>query len=121
MARYWVDLGSWDFLIDDTEDEKERKREEKAQEIMEFLSNSVTDMSNLVYKTDNLEDAKKVYSEAKKTLLKIFGDKAEAYLMLLDITRQPECPKCGKLGRFTDTFCARCGSKLIGPEKFEVD
>ncbi len=121
MANYWVNLGSWDLLIDATVDKEEKEQVKEAQGKMESLSNSETDMSNLVYKTNNLEDAKKVYREAKKTLLKIFGDKAEAYLMLLDITRQPECPKCGKLGRFTDTFCSRCGSKLIDSERIEAD
>jgi len=121
MAKYWINLGSWDSIIDATEDEKLREQLEKAQGAMESLSNSVAHISNLIYKTDDLEDAKEVYIEAKKALMEIFGDKSEIYSIELEITRQPECPQCGNLGRFADSFCSRCGSKLIPLENIQTD
>ena len=60
-------------MIDAAEDKKLREQTEQAKEVTESRSNSVTDMCNLVYKTNDSEDAKKVYREAKKTLLEIFG------------------------------------------------
>ena len=30
---------------------------------------------------------------------------------------QPECPKCGNSGRFSDSYCSKCGSELEEKEK----
>jgi len=121
MARYWVNLGSWDSIIDATEDENLREQLEKAQGAMESLSNSVAHISNLIYKTEDIDDAKEVFKEAKKALLEIFGDETETYSIELEITRQPECPQCGNMGRFSDSFCSRCGKKLIPAENIKIE
>jgi len=81
----------------------------------------VVGISSLVYKTDDLEDAKEVFREAKKITQEIFGEDAEIYAVEFNITRQPESPKCGEFGRFAAAYCADCGSELIPKEEIEAD
>ncbi len=85
------------------------------------LANSVARISGLVYKTEDLEDAKEVYLEAKKIIQEIFGEDAENYSMEFSIARQPECPKCGELGRFSAGYCSSCGTEFIPKEEIEVE
>ena len=88
---------------------------------MQGLANSVAGISGLVYKTEDLEDAKEVYLEARKIIREIFGGNAENYSMELSVTRPPECPKCGELGRFSAAYCAGCGYELIPKQEIEVE
>ncbi len=83
------------------------------------MANSVVGISGLVYKTEDLEDAKEVYLEAKKIIQEIFGEDAENYSIEFSITRQPECPKCVELGRFSAGYCSNCGAELIPKEEIE--
>ncbi len=120
MARYWVNLGSREDL-DFEEDGKIKDKLEEAGGRIHGLANSVVGISGLVYKTHDLEDAKEVYREAKKIIREMFGEDAENYSIEFNITRQPECPKCGELGRFSAVYCSNCGSELIPKEEIEVD
>jgi hypothetical protein len=120
MPKYWVNLGSWEDL-DFEEDEKTKEKLEESGGRIHGLANSVIGISGLVYKTEDLEDAKEVYLEAKKIIQEIFGEDAENYSMEFSITRQPECPKCGELGRFSAGYCSNCGIELIPKEDIEVD
>ncbi len=120
MAKYWVDLGSWDDFGCE-EDEMVKVKLEEAGCKLYGLANSVVGISGLVYKTEDMDDAIEVYREAKKIIREIFGKDAENYSVEFSVTRQPEYPKCGELGRFSAAYCAGCGSELIPKEEIEVD
>ncbi len=120
MPKYWVNLGSWENF-DFEEDEKIKDKLKEAGGRIYGLANSVVGISGLVYKTEDMEDAKEVYREAKKIIQEIFGEDAENYSTGFSITRQPECPKCGELGRFSATYCSGCGSELIPKKEIEVE
>lgn len=121
MARYRFNLRYWEGE-DFEEDELKKRIEEAGKE----LEKSATDLSGdivpcLVYKTEDLDDAKEVYRRAKHIIQSIFTEDPEPYLGELKITRQPECPKCGFLGRFSDNYCSKCGTELAPKEYIEVD
>ncbi len=120
VPKYWVNLGSWEDL-DFEEDEKTKEKLEEAGGRIHGLANSVIGISVLVYKTEDLEDAKEVYQEAKKIIQEIFGEDAGNYSMEFSITRQPECPKCVELGRFSAVYCSDCGTELLPKKEIEVD
>jgi predicted amidophosphoribosyltransferase len=44
-------------------------------------------------------------------------DQADA----VSITAQPICPKCGELGRFSDDYCSKCGTKLLPKAELNID
>ena len=129
MDRYWVNLGDWETIKDalekseDIEDKKLMEKIEEASGKLECLATGVSgDMfPSLVYKTNDLDDAKRVCREAEEIILKIFDEEADLYLTELTIVRQPKCPKCGVLSRFSDFYCSRCGTKLIPKEDIEMD
>jgi len=112
MARYWVELG--------TENPDSTKREKKFEKELEELSNHVSGdvFIRYSYVTEDLEDAKEVAREAvaiyKKYGLEHMTDK-------ISITKQPECPKCGHLGRFSDVYCPKCGAELTPAEEIDLE
>lgn len=113
MARYWVNLGHWE-----TDFEEESEQTEKRKRVRQELEDLATGVSgdifpSLVYKTEDLDEAIRIREKAKSII------RAEGFSDELVITRQPECPACGYLGRFSDQYCPRCGTKLTPQE--EVD
>jgi predicted Zn-ribbon and HTH transcriptional regulator len=112
MSRYWINFGYWGDGYDDDESEK------RVREKLDKLASRTSETANLQYVTEDLEDAIKVYREAKK-IIEAEGFDSEN----LFIERQPECPECGYLGRFSHKYCPRCGVKLttaIGMDEAEA-
>jgi hypothetical protein len=118
MTRYRVNLGCWE---DFEEDEKIREKIEEAEGRIHGLANSVAGISGLSYKTEDLEEAQEVYRRAKRITWEIFGDDAEDYSMDFGITRQPECSKCGQIGRSSAWYCSNCGTDLITKRWMEAE
>jgi len=116
MARYWVNLGEWetDFMDEGSEElEDLREKHADAGDAMSILATSVNNFGGYVYKTNDREDAEEVAEKARKALVEIFGENNPLATCMIDVTRQPECPECGELGRFSDSYCPRCGSELV--------
>jgi hypothetical protein len=114
MTRYWVRLGEeldrdekWDLDVDAYEKELE--------ELSNKFSNGAVGLQ-YVYVTTDLEDAKKVAQKAREINLKYTLDEAATQC---SITSQPECPKCGQWGRFSDFYCSRCGAEMTEKGYFE--
>lgn len=87
---------------------------------MENLANDISgDFSErYFYVTEDLEDAKEVAREAV-AIYKKYG--FEHMTDFINITKQPECPKCGHLGRFRDDYCSECGTELTSPEEIPYE
>jgi len=121
---YWVNLGVWEGWEPVGKEGKKLYRElEKA---ISSLSNGITESLTLVYKTNELEDAKETVRHARRIVDEYKGTLLESELDLdtikedFGITKQPQCPKCGKLGRFSDARCSDCGTELRTKEFIEV-
>lgn len=122
--RYWVDLGFW------VEGEPERKEAKKLYRELttgiEYLSNDVTEVGSLTFKTYDIEEAKEVVRGARRMVDEYKGSVLESEMDLdvikdqFSITKQPQCPKCGKVGRFSDFHCSDCGTELEPKEYIDV-
>jgi predicted nucleotide-binding protein len=123
-SRYWVNLGVWEDWEPVGKEGEKLYRELK--EAMSSLSNGVTEDLALVYKTNELENAKETVRHARRIVDEYKGTLLESELDLdmikegFGITMQPQCPRCGKLGRFSDTHCSDCGTELHPKEDIEV-
>lgn len=69
------------------------------------------DEGNLTFKSYDLNEVKAVRGKAKRIIKKYYPNNADLVDSLTIVT-QPECPKCGELGKFSDTYCPKCGAKL---------
>jgi ribosomal protein S27AE len=112
MTRYWVWLGQ--------ENPDGDKREKRFEKELEKLSNRVSEDISIqyFYVTEDSEDAKDIASKAV-AIYKKYG--FEHMVDSIIITKQPECPNCGKLGRFSDVYCPRCGTMLTPAEKIDLE
>ena len=70
---------------------------------------------NLTYITENLDEAIGIANKAQTVLNEWMDGMGDG----VGITTQPECPSCGKLGRFSHFECSGCGTELI--EKKHID
>ena len=118
MPRYWLNLGNWGESANFS-----RQGVARAQKVAgELISlpgvryNAQT--GSLVYKDIDLASVKEIKNRAQAVIKRHFPDQSEL-LDDLSITTQPECPRCGKFGRFSDTHCSDCGAKLT--EKQYID
>lgn len=118
--RIIVPIGGWDFPFV----EKERGLSERdidligeAQKKLEKLG-AFNKESCMVYKTSDLEDAKDFKTKAEK-ILKELDEKTDCDFAecIISIRTQPQCPKCGNLGRLSDLYCNQCGTELT-PSKY---
>ena len=122
MSRYWVNLGNWeiDFCPEESdEDRRFIKRIEEVKERLLALDNRVNyDLNtySLVFKTHDLKEAKEIASKSIHIIKQYDED-----WVSVSITRQPECPNCRKLGRFSDVYCNVCGTELIGSYHIEAE
>ncbi|MBN1770313.1 MAG: hypothetical protein JXB32_03550 [Deltaproteobacteria bacterium] len=118
--RYWV--SSPPALLEGMEGEIDEADEEKLEAVGGALAELgfMEDRDNvqLVFKTRDLEQACEVARAARAawaiTDNPLDGDSVE-------ITAQPECPRCGRLGRFRDPFCASCGVPMLPAEDIDPD
>jgi hypothetical protein len=114
--RYWV---SCPALVNDSfisgieleaeEDQRLKKLQHEVEEVFEW-----SDEANMVYKTRDLKDAKEQARFARRLLKEAFDD--DDILVNIQIVAQPECAKCGELGRFADSYCSSCGAELLPKE-----
>lgn len=112
MARYWVSLGE--------ESSDGDKRVKSFLKELENLSNHVSEdgFERYSYVTEDLDEAKDVARKAVEAYKKYgFDDLADS----ITITRQPQCPKCAHLGRFSDEYCSTCGVELTPAQEIDVE
>jgi len=110
LARYWVSLGR--------EDPDANRLEKRFEKELEDLSNHLSEDGQCSYVTEDLEDAKNVAKEAVEIYKKYgYEDLADCVC----INSQPECPKCGHLGRFSEGFCSKCGAELTPSEEIDAE
>jgi len=111
LTRYWVYLGV-ESLFDNPTTREEVKTFKRLTKKIEGLSNNIRTQFGFYYYsyvTSDLEDAIKRAKEGI-SLYRTFNYKdGEEYVT---VGTQPECPKCGYLGRFEDCYCSDCGTKL---------
>lgn len=118
--RYWV--SSMPALLEGMEGEIDEADLGKLAAVdaeldeLRFLEDR--DNVQLVFKTRDLEEACEVARAAGAAWAKT-GDPLHAGNV--DITAQPECPRCGRLGRFRDPFCASCGVPMLPAEDIDPD
>jgi NADH pyrophosphatase NudC (nudix superfamily) len=112
MARYWVSLG-----IEEPDADKRRKKLESE---LEMLSNHFSGdwSAHYSYVTEDIEDAKEAAKEAAEIYRKYDLKNPAGYVQ---ITTQPECPKCRNLGRFSENYCPKCGTKLTPSEDIDFE
>lgn len=73
------------------------------------------------FKVRGLEHAKRLASDVLEVLEK-YEEKGDLTLVLTaGVSRQPECPKCGRLGRFKDRYCPEDGAEMIPAENWSLE
>ena len=112
MSRYWVNLGLWSNIPDlSTEDKTKMAAVEE--ELLEIAAKdgmvAVGLSGALVVKTWDAEEAERVLSEAIAIVKKHFD--SEHVRDGMNITKQPECSKCGELLGFSALYCSKCGGR----------
>ena len=71
----------------------------------------------LLFATADISASQKVHHQLVKI---VSGDRdAHSESYELSVEDQARCPRCGKLGRFEDNYCAGCGLAMV-PEKWTV-
>ena len=120
MARYWISTGDPNNGIryyDDVDEETELSKEQL--ESIKTAAKKLSDLgfyeqgeSNLSLTTESLERAEEIARETVKIRKTIewptgFDDGND-----VSIVTQPECPRCGYLGKFQQSDCPNCGTEL---------
>jgi len=113
MATYWVTLGYQDKAANIIEDEGTRQKMQRVLPKLKELANRESKFEQLSYVTQDLDEAKSIRAQAVSIM------RAEHLEYVPSIIRQPECPNCGFLGRFSDEYCFKCGARLIPREYIE--
>lgn len=109
MSKYWVNLGCWGSDEDDEEIEQVRKK------LTELATIREGEFGQLTHITDDLTEAKETCKRAKD-IITAANFSADEVVEVVSVVRQPECPNCGYLGRFSDRYCPRCRSELLQAE-----
>ena len=104
VPRYWLNFG----VKGESFGEKPRKTEIPCK-LLEIPGMELGEGGEVVFKSTGLEEVKKVAEQALKIIQTEYPDASKAGF---SVRTQPECPECGELGRFSDSFCSQCGSKL---------
>jgi hypothetical protein len=118
--RYWV--GSPPALTDgmqgeiDEADEERLEATDAALAELGFMEDS--DGVQLVFKTRDREEACEVARAARAAWVEV---NAPLEAGSVEITAQPECPRCGQLGRFRDASCPSCGVAMLPAEDIDPD
>jgi hypothetical protein len=121
MPRYWVKLGPHPKGLEKLLDVPLPKNYQEAANELENLSNGLADnLQNMVFKTTDESELKQVVKQAIAIVRKHLGQDMDLYEYGLGINTQPECPKCGHLGRFSDKYCHHCGSELMPSQEIEL-
>ena len=118
--RYWVNapfgipdlFDTEDFEVDD-EERKKLKHIDAELECAGFFFGE----TEWVYKTWDKEEAIEMANIAREIWKEWSEDQADT----VSITAQPICPKCGELGRFSDDYCSKCGTKLLPKAELNID
>jgi hypothetical protein len=105
MPRFWVSLG----INENNEDEDSKSLKTCYQQLQELSNHGEC------FVTDDLDEAKEVARKAVSIWIE-HGFKDFVY-----INTQPECPKCDKLARFSETYCNACGQELTPSEEIELE
>lgn len=116
--RYWVTapFGIYDSLDAEDLEEDARSKLEHIDAEMERAGFFVGETEG-VYKTWDKEEAIGMANAAKEIWKEGSEDEADT----VSITAQPICPKCGELGRFSDEYCSKCGTKLMPKACLDID
>jgi hypothetical protein len=109
MPRFWVSLG----INENNEDEDSKSLKICYQRLQE-LSNYYS-MTGECFVTYDLDEAKEIARKA----VSIWAE--YGFTDFVYINTQPECPKCNKLGRFSDAYCSACGQELTPSEEIELE
>lgn len=118
--RYWVNapfgipdlFDTEDFEVDDEERKKLKHIDAELEGAGFFIGET-----EWVYKTWDKEEAIEMANIAREIWKEWSEDQADT----VSITAQPICPKCGELGRFSDDYCSKCGTKLLPKAELNID
>ena len=121
MTKYWVSLGLPELILE--QDEKDIAFKVAILELA-----NCEDEAGFWYKSEDLDEVRKVYQQVIDIDDKLFGKgaegDAEASLKSLGIlpiaVTQPECPNCGFLEQFSANYCRHCGTELIPSREIEL-
>jgi hypothetical protein len=120
--RYWVNapfgisdlFDTKDFEVD--EEEKEKRKLKHIDAELESAGFFIGE-TEWFYKTWDKEEA----IEMAKVAREIWKEWSEDQADTVSITAQPICPKCGELGRSSDDYCSKCGTKLLPKAELNID
>jgi len=118
--RYWINapFGISDpFTTEDFEVEEEERKKLKHIDAELESAGFFFGETEWVYKTWDKEEAIEMANAAKEIWEKWSENQADT----VSITVQPICPKCGELGRFSDEYCSKCGTKLLPKACLDTD
>ncbi len=118
--RYWVNAPfgiSGFFDTEDFEVEEEGRRKLKHIDAELESAGFFIGETGWVYKTWDKEEAIEMANAAKEIWTEWSEDEADT----VSITVQPICPKCGELGRFSDEYCSKCGTRLLPKACLDID
>lgn len=105
MSRFWVDTGYSDFGEDQIQQEKYNKEIEEI--ALKYDGQFRVQEFGATFITESAKEAN-AFMERVRKLMKEYGWATDG----MGIAIQPECPKCGRFGKFSDNFCGACGSEL---------
>ena len=118
--RYWVNAPFGIPDLFDTEgfevDEEERGKLKHIDAELESAGFFFGE-AEWVYKTWDKEEAIEMAKIGREIWKQWREDQADTVY----VTAQPICPKCGELGRFSDEYCSKCGTKLLPKAELNID
>lgn len=116
--RYWVTapFGISDFFDAEDLEEDARMKLKRIDRELERAGFFIGE-TGWVYKTWDKDEAIEIAKIAQEIWKAWNEDQADT----ASITAQPMCPKCGNLGRFSDEYCSKCGTKLLPKTYLDIE
>lgn len=119
MGRYWIDVPYVsDMLM--SEDEKTELQKQLNAEIESLAPVHLEELGSC-FKVRGFEKARRLADDLLEILEK-YEEKGDLNLVAIaEVSRQPECPECGRLGRFKDQYCPEDGADMIPAENWDLE
>lgn len=107
MSRYWISLGPMEMECE--ENDEAMRHNKRIEKIAKGCNGAfiVAPNNSASFVTRHIKVAE-TFAEMARELFKELGREADG----INIVMQPECPKCGSLGGFSETYCPDCGTLL---------
>jgi len=114
QRRYWVTVNAETELLEDSEEKLIDSEFNRFCEKVLGVEPDETEVGKyqfLLKEWMESEEVEKLQKEIDDKVNELGLDPPDIYCC--QVTAQPQCPECGEVKRFADSYCSGCGEALI--------